>query len=56
MHQADRLVGSAATGAGDAGNGDHQIGIGFAQRAARHRLDCLPADRAVVFQNLRGHT
>ena len=29
MHQADRLVGAAAAGTGDAGDGDDDIGAGF---------------------------
>ena len=41
MHQADRLIGAAAAGTGDAGDGDHDIGAAFTERAARHGLGGL---------------
>ena len=55
MHEADRLVGAAAAGAGDAGDGDDEIGVGFAERAARHRLGGLAAHRAVFLDGRSRH-
>ena len=55
MHEPDRLVGAAAAGTGDAGDGHREIGARMRERAARHGLGGLPADRAVIVERRRRH-
>src|ERR1700730_15686050 len=51
MHEADGLSGRTPAGPRDAGRRKRHVRGGMSQRACRHGLCSLPADRAEVFQN-----